>query len=166
MPRLHAAVSPVLFTALAWAAIARPAEPSITSSRKIFILPALVLIAIFYGTGYRHQTSGVAIHIAAAMLAAGVVLFVCMLINQNHPHDAALRGMANLTIAAVLFQIVAGATALVIRLLDLNGGLALGLARTAHITGAGPLLAASTALAIQYRRSAIAKKNSERLTSP
>jgi hypothetical protein len=59
--------------------------------------------------------------------------------------------MANLTIAAVLFQVAMGATALVIRMLEIEGGLTLGLARTAHFTGAAALLAASTMLAIQYR---------------
>lgn len=154
MPRLHAAISPVLFATLAWAAIARPQKQAAAPARRrrIFGLPALVLLAIVYGVGYRHATSGVALHIAAAMLAAGVMLCVCMVVNQNHPNEATLRGVANMTVAAVLFQIAAGATALVIRMLDINGGLALGLARTAHITGAGLLLAASTLLAIQYRR--------------
>lgn len=155
MPRFHAAISPVLFATLAWAAVARTAEPGAPPgrNRRVYVLPMLVLTAILYGVGYRHATSGVALHIGAAMLAAGVLLIVCMAINQNHPADAALRGVANLTMAVVLVQIAAGATALVIRMLEINGGLALGLARTLHITGAGLLLAASAMLAIQYRRS-------------
>lgn len=157
VPRLHAAVSPVLFATLAWAAMARPAEAAAGRSQtkaRIFVLPAMVLAAILYGVGYRHATSGVALHIMAAMLAAGVLLCVCLVLNQNHPDNAALRGAANLTMAAVLFQIAAGATALVIRMLEIDGGPALGLARTAHITGAGAVLAAATMLAIQYRRGA------------
>lgn len=156
LPRFHALISPLLFTSLAWAAVAQPAghAPALRSSRRIFILPALVLVPIVYGVGYRHATSGVALHIGAAMLAAGVLLCVCMIVNQNYPPGSALRGIANLAMAAVLFQIVAGATALVIRLLEINGGLALGLARTAHITGAGLVLAVTTMLAIQYRRTA------------
>lgn len=158
VPRLHAALSPILFAVLAWAAIAAPVGMGIapTGRKRIFILPALVLGAIVYGVDYRHATSGVGLHIAAAMLAAGVLLCVCMVINQNHPDDAGLRGVANMTMAAVLFQIAAGATALVIRMLDINGGLALGLARTAHITGAGLVLAAATVLAIRYRRGKLA----------
>lgn len=154
VPRFHAAISPLLFTALAWAALAMPAEVGDRPGKgmRIFVLPALVLAAIVYGVGYRHAASGIALHIGLAMLAAGVLLIFCMVVNQNHPDDASLRGVANLTMAAVLFQIAAGATALVIRLLEINGGLALGLARTAHITGAGPLLAAATFLAVQYRR--------------
>jgi hypothetical protein len=156
MPRLHAAVSPILFATLAWAAIAEPTKPATASRRiRIFGLPALVALAIVYGVGYRHATSGVALHIGAAMLAAGVLLCVCMILNQNHPGDTTLRGVANMTVAAVLFQIAAGATALVIRMLDIDGGLALGLARTAHITGAGLVLAASTVLAIRYRRKSV-----------
>ena len=157
MPRLHAAVSPVLFAMLAWATIAQPGKPVTASPGiRIFGLPALVALAIVYGVGYRHATSGVAIHIGAAMLAAGVLLCVCMILNQNHPDDTTLRGAANMTVAAVLVQIGAGATALVIRMLDMDGGLALGLARTVHITGAGLVLAASTVLAIRYRRKTLA----------
>jgi hypothetical protein len=159
VPRLHAAVSPILFTTLAWAAVALPkgtldgcVHEESTRPLRIFALPALVLLAIFYGVGYRHQESGVAPHIAAAMLVAGALLIFCVYVNQQYPDAATLRGIANLTIAAVLFQIAMGATALVIRMLEIEGGVALGLSRTAHITGAGALLAASTMLAIQYRR--------------
>lgn len=158
LPRLHAALSPVLFAVLVCAAMARPMSALAAPARpkRIFVLPVLVLVAIVYGVDYRHAASGVALHIAAAMLAAGVLLCVCMVINQNHPGDAELRGVAGMTMAAVLFQIAAGATALVIRMLDINGGLALGLARTAHITGAGLVLAAATVLAIEYRRGKLA----------
>jgi hypothetical protein len=159
VPRLHAALSPILFTTLAWAAVAQPplAHRKSNRSLRIFALPALVLLAIFYGVGYRHKNSGIALHIAAAMLVAGALLIFCMYVNQKYPEETALRGMANLTIAVVLFQIAMGVAALVIRMLEINGGLALGLARTAHFTGAGPLLAASTMLAIQYRRTHEAK---------
>jgi hypothetical protein len=160
VPRVHAAVSPILFTTLAWAAVALPSrvhdETADAGTRRpvrIFALPALVLLAIFYGVGYRHQASGVAPHIAAAMLVAGALLIFCMYVNQRYPEAATLRGIANLTIAAVLFQIAMGVTALVIRMLEIEGGLALGLSRTAHITGAAALLAVATMLAIQYRRS-------------
>lgn len=152
-PRLHAVISPLLFTALAWGAVARPGKALTGSGRnlRVLALPVLVIIAIFYGVGYRHATSGIGSHIGMAMLAAGVLLCAGMIVNQNHPDDAPLRGIANLTIAAVLFQIVAGGTALVIRMLEINGGLFLGVVRTAHITGAGLVLAAATVLAIQYR---------------
>ena len=154
-PRLHAAVSPVLFTTLAWAAVALPRGTQEKSSGplRIFALPALVLMAIFYGVGYRHKDSGVAPHIAAAMLVTGALLIFCMYINQRYPQAITLRGIANLTIAVVLFQVVMGAIALVIRMLEIEGGLGLGFTRTAHITGAAALLAATTTLAMQYRRS-------------
>lgn len=155
VPRLHAAMSPILFTTLAWAAVALPRAERDASPKplRIFALPALVFLAIFYGVGYRHKTSGVALHIAAAMLVAGVLLIFCMYLNQKYPDETALRGVANLTIAAVIFQVAMGASVLVIRMLEIEGGLALGLTRTAHFTGAAALLAAATMLAIQYRRS-------------
>ncbi|HXE65197.1 MAG TPA: hypothetical protein VN519_16755 [Bryobacteraceae bacterium] len=151
-PRLHAAISPLLFTALAWAALARPhGTAGVTrGKRQIFILPLLVIGAIFYGVGYRHATSGFVPHLGMALLAAGLLLGVCVAMNQNHPDDAVLCGAAKLTIAALLFQIVAGVAAFVIRVLDMDGGLALGLARTAHISGAALVLAAATMLALEY----------------
>jgi hypothetical protein len=154
VPRLHAAISPILFTTLAWAAVVRPKSTHDRSDKtlRIFALPALVFLAIFYGVNYRYKESGVAPHIAAAMLVAGTLLIFCMYVNQKYPEETALRSMANLTIAAVLFQVAMGVTALVIRMLEINGGLTLGLARTAHFTGAAALLATSTMLAIQYRR--------------
>jgi hypothetical protein len=155
MPQLHAAVSPVLFATLAWAVIALPAEQETArgKSRWIFVLPALVLLPIFYGVGYRHQTSGFLPHIGAALPVAGLLLIFCAALNERHPADTKLRRACNLTIAAVLFQIVSGIVVFMIRLLEIESGLFLGIARTAHITGAAPVLAASTELAIQYRRS-------------
>jgi hypothetical protein len=47
---------------------------------------------------------------------------------------------------------VFGFAAFIIRLLEIEGGLWLAVVRTAHITGAAPVLAASAELAIQYRR--------------
>jgi hypothetical protein len=73
MPRMHAAVSPVLFATLAWAVMTLPSgEATVPErSRWIFALPALVLLPIFYGVGYRHQTSGLVPHIGAALAAGG-----------------------------------------------------------------------------------------------
>ena len=158
MPRAHAALSPVLFALLAWAAMRADGGERFGghgSGRGVFVLPALVLAAIFFGVGYRHQTSGIALHLMAAMGAAGGLLILCVFVNDRYPDDARLRGAANLTIAAVLFQVVAGGATLVIRMLDVDGGLALGLARAAHITGAGPLLAAACLMAVQFRRRAV-----------
>jgi heme A synthase len=157
MPQLHAAVAPVLFAALAWAVISLPSyrETAREKSRWIFVLPALLLLPIFYGVGYRHKTSGFLPHIGAALTAAGVLLCFCVARNERHPAKTKLRTACNLAIAAVLVQVVFGIVAFIIRLLEIEGGLLLAFARTAHITGAGVLLAASAELAIQYRRSGV-----------
>jgi hypothetical protein len=155
-PRLHAGVSPVLFATLAWSAMAMPAElgPLRPGSRWIFALPVLVLLPIYYGVGYRHQTSGFLSHIGAALGVGGLLLGFCVYLNEHNASDTKLRRACNVTIAAVLFQVVFGIAAFIIRLLEIEGGLLLAVARTAHITGAAPVLAASTELAIQYRRRA------------
>jgi|SRR5579863_4592 len=155
MPRLHAMLSPVLFAMLACGVmmLSSGREPASGKSGWVFALPALVLMPIFYGVGYRHQTSGFVPHLGAALLAAGALLVFCMVQNERHPANKKLRRACSLTIAAVVFQIVFGFAAFIIRLLEIEGGLWLALVRTAHITGAAPVLAASAELAIQYRRS-------------
>jgi len=55
---------------------------------------------------------------------------------------------------------VSGITAFIIRMLEIEGGLLLAYARTAHITGAGLVLAASMELAVQYRRTVVGESNS------
>jgi heme A synthase len=154
MPRLHAMVSPVLFAVLACGVMSLHSsrEKDKGKSRWVFALPALVLLPIFFGVGYRHQTSGFVPHVGAALLAAGTLLVFCMIQNERNPANKRLRRACNLTIAAVVFQIVFGFAAFIIRLLEIEGGLLLAVARTAHITGAAPVLAASAELAIQYRR--------------
>jgi heme A synthase len=156
VPRLHALVSPLLFAILAWAATALFPEPQPTPARSrwIFALPTLVLLAIFYGVGYRHQTSGVLSHLGAALSAAGILLGYCVYLNDRYPADRKLRTVSSLTIAAIIFQVVFGIVAYIVSLLEINGGLILSVARAAHITGAGLVLAASVELAIQFRRTA------------
>ena len=107
---------------------------------------------IFYGVGYRHQTSDFVAHIGAALAAGGVLLCVCLVLNERYPANLKLRRACKLAIAAVLIQVVLGMVAFMIRLLEIEHGLWLQVARTMHITGAAIVLAASTELAIEYRR--------------
>ena len=157
MPQLHAAVSPLLFATLACAVMTLPPEPEAApgKSRWIFALPALVLLPIYYGVGYRHQTSGFWPHIGAALPAAGFLLIFCVALNERQPGNTILRRASNLVIAAVVGQVVFGIAAFIIRLLEIQNGSLLAIARTAHITGAALVLAASAEFAIQYRRSAV-----------
>jgi len=154
MPRFHAIVSPLLFATLVWGTVAQSDAPDPLPTRRlrIWILPALVLIAIWFGAGYRHQVSSVVSHIGAAMLAAGLLLGFCMVVNDKYPYASPLRSVAGMTIAAVIFQVVAGVAVLVIRMIDTDGGLILAVSRTAHFTGACLLLAAGVLFAWQYRR--------------
>lgn len=93
MPRMHAAISPILFATLAWAVMRLPSEEEAAPetvpqrSRWIFLLPALVLLPVFYGVGYRHQTSGLVPHIGAALLVAGTLLCFCHVMNERHPRE-------------------------------------------------------------------------------
>lgn len=153
MPRLHAAVSTLLFALLAWAAMAvtsdGASEPQ--RSRWVFAAPALVLLPIFYGVGYRHQTSGFLPHIGAALLVAGFLVMFAAVLKEHYPEDAQMRRACNLTMTAVLVQVVLGIAAFVIRLLEIENGLLLAVVRTLHITGAAPVLAATWELAMRYR---------------
>lgn len=169
MPQLHAAVSPILFATLAWAVMAVPSgeerEGTVPErSRWVFVLPALVLLPVFYGVGYRHQTSGVVAHIGAALAAAGTLLCFCYFLNERHPGKSKLRTASNLMMTAVLLQISLGVVVLIIRMLEIEGGLLLAFARTAHIACAAAVLAASVELAIQYRRSIFKETRAEEPT--
>ncbi len=169
MPRLHAAVSPLLFAALAWAVISLPdgmapvpeqrpvqiAKRTRERSKWILAVPAAVVLPILYGVSYRHQTSGFLPHVGAALLVAGFLVMFSMVLKERHAADARLCLACNLTIAAVLVQVVFGIGAFVIRLLEIENGLLLAVVRTLHFTGAAPVLAASTELAIQYRRGTV-----------
>ena len=157
LPQLHAAVSPLLFATLTGAVITLPPETATVhgKSRWIFALPALVLLPIYYGVGYRHQTSSFWPHIGAAMLVAGFLAIFCVAMNERHPANKILRRASNLMIAAVLGQVVFGIAAFVVRQLEIQNGFFLAVARTAHITGAALVLAASAEFAIQYRRSVV-----------
>jgi len=153
MPRLHAAVSPLLFATLAWGVISLNDGGALPADRSSWILavPLAVLLPIFYGVRYRHQTSGFLPHVGAALLAAGFLVMFSMVLKERHAADTRLCQACNLMIAAVVVQIVFGIGAFVIRLLEIENGLLLAVARTLHITGAAPVLAAGTELAFRYR---------------
>jgi hypothetical protein len=136
VPRVHAFVSPVLYAVLFWGV-------SEHGRLRRWWLPALVATAIFFGVGYRYESASVVAHLGAAMLAAGILIGFCMWIQEKQPPESPARGLASVTIAAVIFQVTAGIGVLVIRMIDMDGGLPLAMARTAHFTGAGVLLGMS-----------------------
>ncbi len=80
-------------------------------------------------------------------------MIFCVALNERNPGNTVLLRASYLTIAAVSVQVVFGIAAFIIRLLEIENGLWLAMARTAHITGAALVLAASVELAIHYRRS-------------
>jgi hypothetical protein len=153
MPQIHAIISPILFAALAWSVVELPETPP-AGSRRMFLLPALVLLPIVFGVEYRHQTGGFLSHLGVALPVAGLLIICPAVLNERYPARPNLRRVCNLMIVAASAQVVLGMAAFVIRMLELQGGLLLAVARTAHITGAALVLAASAELAIQYRRGA------------
>ena len=157
-PRIHAFVSPLLFACLFRASL--PAPGAVQRGKRVWWLPALVLTAIFFGVGYRYQSASVVAHLGIAMVAAGLLIGLSMMIQEKTPAQSPVRGAAALTIAAVIFQITAGIAVLVIRMIDRDGGLPLATARTAHFTGAGILLGITVLLVIQYRRTPVAATSS------
>ncbi len=154
-PMLHGVVSPFLFTSLAWAALAASKFESgeaIAFPGAAFVLPALLAIPIAYGVAYRHQAAGMTEHVGSAMLVAGTVLIAAYVLQHQHPENRNLLSSCNVVMVAAVFQVVLGMSALVIRLLELEDGIYLAVARAIHIAGAAPLLAATVILASQYRQ--------------
>ncbi len=151
VPILHAVVAPFLFATLAWAGSARSRSAAVApeGGLAILILPLSLAIPIAYGVAYRHQTVGLQVHLGSAILVGGAILIAAVVFQQQHPERANLVLASQVALGAVLFQIVLGMAAMVIRMLDLENGLLLAVVRAVHIAGAAPLLAATAIMASQ-----------------
>jgi hypothetical protein len=155
VPLLHAALALLLFTTLCWGYYATlapegsPVPPQ--RSRWLFLLPAMLLVPIGYGIAYRHQVGEMTEHVGTGMLGGGVLLIVAFVLQQNAANRPNLMAAARIALWTSLFQIVFGMATLVLRILEIDGGLPLAALRAAHITGAAFLLAATLLLALQLR---------------
>ena len=123
------------------------------SLRSLAILtPALVLIQIALGAGFRHRAFGLMPHVIGAMLVPLLILLTAVFALNQFPKHRALRPAAIGLLTITLIQIFLGIAAYVARLNAAEYPLAMVLTTVAHVATGGLTLAASVVLAIQIRR--------------
>jgi heme a synthase len=123
------------------------------SLRSLAILtPALVLIQIALGAGFRHRAFSLLPHIVGAMIVPLVILLVGIFVLNQFPRHRALRPAAIRLLIVTVVQIFLGIVAYVARLNAADYPLAMVLTTVAHVATGGLTLAASVVLAIQIRR--------------
>ncbi len=159
MPReafVHACFAPVLFTAVTVVFMTRPVSgiAGPTSLRwLVTAMPPLVFVQIALGAAHRHRLVSVMLHMAGAMVVAGVILVVCVLLLQRFPQHPTFRKSATTLIWIVVVQVSLGITVFILRLSDMDTHPALVVSTAAHVSGGALMLATSTVLALQYQRS-------------
>ena len=162
MPRavlVHACFAPVLFTAIACIAWFDPDDRkhagAATPSLRwlVLALPPLVLLQIALGAAHRHEEASVMLHMGNALLVAGLILVVSVMLLRAFPAYQPLRSPAVTLIALVLLQVSLGIAVFLLRLLEMDSSLALIVGAAAHVTGGALILATCTALSLRYVRS-------------
>lgn len=158
---LHATLAPIVFAAFVvvlttsnWndpPEVVKDETPS-KLRRLAFCAPPLVLLQTFLGATYRHQVTGFIPHLAGAMFVLATTLFSAAMVIERYPKHRALRSAAVWLISIVLAQVILGATAFALRLLQLGSPVALIVSATAHVILGSATLAASSVLALQVHR--------------
>ena len=158
---IHACFAPVLFTAVACIAVFKPGRPEPAGAGKpslrhmVIGIPPLVFLQIALGAAVRHKIASVMLHMGGALLVAGLILVVCVLVLQRYPNHRRLRLLATSLISIVLIQVSLGIAVFIMRSLDMDTSPVLVVAAAAHVSVGALTLAAGALLAIEYQRSVI-----------
>jgi len=158
-------VAIAVFTSRKWQEGPQPVEDyGWPSLRSLAILtPALVLLQIGLGAGFRHRAFGLMPHIVGAMIVPLIILLTAVFVLNQFSKHRALRPAAIALLSITLVQVFLGIAAYVARLNAAEYPLAMVLTTVAHVATGGLTLAASVVLAIQIRRNvhATASETSE-----
>ena len=155
---IHACFAPVLFTAVACIAVFKPARTEAGAGKPslrymVIGIPPLVFLQIALGAAVRHKIASVMLHMGGALLVAGLILVVCVLVLQRYPNHRRLRLLATSLISIVLIQVSLGIAVFIMRSLDMDTSPVLVVAAAAHVSVGALTLAVGTLLAIEYQRS-------------
>ena len=150
-------VAIALFTSPAWKRGARPvddtAEPQL---RWLAILaPVCVLGQVALGAAARHKALGIVPHVAGALLATGVILWVTLLILMRYSEQPALRASALTLLGVTFVQVFLGIAAYMSRLATADAVQPMPVMvifTVLHVAAGALTLAASVVLAIQVFR--------------
>jgi heme a synthase len=134
----------------------RPAE--LSDVRRPFLrplaaaTPPVVFAQITLGALYRHNVTGIILHVAVAMAVALLALILSSVVLQNYPRPAPLRRSAATLIAVVLVQVSLGIASLVMLLLNFSATGYFIAATTAHVMVGAATFAASIVMAMEVWR--------------
>src|SRR5215469_12577098 len=162
-PLVHATLAPLgfsIFAAIALLSSSKWGEaPEFVDVRAAPLLrplamagPALVLVQTLLGAAYRHKAIGVTAHLAGAMIVSIALLVAATLVMQQYPTHRALRSAAVWLLSILLTQVILGATAFAMQLLDVGNAIALIAVTASHVVVGSLTLAASMVLAMQVQR--------------
>jgi heme A synthase len=162
-PLLHASLAPLAFaifvaiaviTSSGWNEAPELVDDQAAPPLRLFAIatPPLMLLQIMLGAAYRHKLTGVMPHMGGAMVVSLATLVPAMLVVQRYPEHRTLRAAATWLISILLAQVMLGATAFVMPLLDVANPAAVIAATASHVVAGSLTLAASVVLAMQVQR--------------
>jgi heme A synthase len=160
---LHATLAPLAFSILVAIAFLSSSRwndtPELVDDhasplvRRLAIAgPPLVLLQTTLGAAYRHKLTGVIPHLVGAMIVSIVILAAATLVTQHHPLHRGLRSAAKWMTSILLAQVILGATAFAMQLLDVDDPIAVMIVTSSHVVVGSLTLAASLLLAMQVQR--------------
>jgi heme A synthase len=162
-PLLHASLAPLAFamfvaiavvTSSGWNKAPELVDDQGTPPLRPFAIatPPLMLLQIMLGAAYRHKLTGVMPHMGGAMIVSLVTLVLAMLVVQRYPEHRTLRAAATWLLSILLAQVMLGATAFIMPLLEVANPAAVIAATASHAVVGSLTLAASLVLAMQVQR--------------
>jgi heme A synthase len=163
-PVFHASLAPLVFAMLVAIAVLSSSgwsdAPELVDRHAAPFLrplaiaaPPLVLLQTALGAAYRHKLTGVTLHLVGAMLVAIATLVAATLVFQHYPEHRPLRSAATWLISIVLAQVILGATAFAMQLLDVKNAIAVIVATASHVVVGSLTLAATLVFSMQVQRS-------------
>ncbi len=151
-------VSIAIFTSRPWLSGAVPVRdhgwPSLRS--MAIAVPALVLIQIALGAGFRHRAFGLIPHILGALVVASAITMIAAFVLHQFPEHAALSRSAKVLLIVTAIQIFLGIFAYLVRARAASDPIPMVIVTVAHVATGALTLASSIALSIQILRNVTA----------
>src|SRR5258706_6501145 len=142
-----------LFTSPAWKRGARPVDEAAEPQLRWLAIaaPVSVLGQVALGAAARHKALGIVPHVAGALLATGVILWVTLRILMRYSEQPALRASALTLLGVTFVQVFLGIAAYMSRLVTADAVQPMPVMVTftvLHVAAGALTMAASVVLAI------------------
>ena len=150
-------VAIALFTSPAWKRGPQPVDDTGESPLRwlAVAVPVCVLCQVALGAAARHKALGVVPHVAGALLATGVILWVTLRILMRYSEQPALRASALTLLGVTFVQVFLGIAAYMSRLVTADAVQPMPVMvifTVLHVAAGALTLAASVVLSIQVFR--------------